>query len=268
MASPNAVYNGGASGATLATRTLVYASGVYRYVSSVSGDNTYDGLSRKFPTATIVQANTNATAGDTIVLLEEHTETFTSALALKADVGLFAEGGEATRARLTPGHGGAAIDPGARAWLENIYFLEPTVTAGFALDLGAAGIRAWNCRVDCGAETTGGGVAITTGASALRLRDCQFYAVSTDAAAPPANGILISAAVSDVELERLTFQGDGIANSVGWGEEALKTTAAVTGLVGVDIDFLGGSDLLVATGSLYRVHARNLGGASNLVFTS
>lgn len=105
-------------------------TGTYFYVSSVIGNAAYSGTDPSQPLATIQQALNKCTsgAGDVIILLRGHSETYTSASQLtvsKADVTIVGSSSEGTsRAKITMGTAATAtiLISAANVTFKNISF--------------------------------------------------------------------------------------------------------------------------------------------------
>jgi hypothetical protein len=272
MASPYiSPSSGGASGGRFATRSPIYSAGVTWFVGNSSGG--VDGASpqgreRAYPLATLAQAYTNASQGDEIRFLEGHAETLTVAQTIaKADLYICSEGSATTRARFTCNGAIAMFDVGGtgRVIFDNLYFPQSSAVPTARIRVGSGGCRIWNCQFDCGANDTGPAVQYVSGTGQCFMgHGTKFLSTATAAASRPSIGLQVLNAISDLELDTVIFDG----GTYGWSDYALNATAAVNGLVGIDVDFLNGADLFTATGSVYRFHNRNKSGSVRLVFTA
>jgi hypothetical protein len=104
-------------------------TGSYFYVSSTTGSSSNTGTDPNVPVATITQAlaKCTSTAGDVIVLLQDHAETLTSASAInitKADVTIVGTGVGTSRAKITMGTAATATIAvnAANVTIKNISF--------------------------------------------------------------------------------------------------------------------------------------------------
>lgn len=268
MASPN-VYNIGATtGGRWLTRSPVYMSGVVWYVGPGGADAVSpQGRERAYPLATLAQAYTNASAGDAIVFLANHAETLGSAQTLGKD-GLYiaSEGSDSTRAQFTCSAGVAMFDVTASyITVENIYFKASTAAPTARVRITNAGNQVVGCRFDCGASDTAPGLLLSNSAAAhCRVVNTKFVSTATAAASRPTIGFEASAAVNNLEFDTVTFDG----GTYGWSDYALKGTAAITNFRALDVDFLNGADMILATASSYRFHRRLQSGSVNTVFTA
>lgn len=268
MASPNwYIKSGGTSGARLATRSPVAMSGVIWYVGPGGVDAASpQGRERVYPLATLAQAHTNASAGDAIVILENHTETLTVAQTFnKAGLHVWGEGSTATRPRYTCNGAIAMWDvTAAGVILENIYFPQSSAAPTARVRIATVGCQVVNCQFDCGASDTASALRFVTGAGQVRVVDTRFLSTATAATSRPTIALEVVNALTDLELDTVVFDGGTYA----WSDYALKGTAAVTRLVGIDVDFLNSADLIMATGSSYKFHPRSQTGSVHLDFTA
>lgn len=272
MASPTIYPNGvgGTSGATLATASPLYTSGSVWYVSSASGVDagSISGNDRIKPLATLAQAYTNASAGDTIVCLSGHAETLTAAQTFaKADLKLIGEGSGSNRPRFTRDGDVNMFDVTAAGFIcVNIYFPASTsVSSKSRLRTAAVCTQVRDCYFECGASDTGVAFETTTGASQITVRDTTFASVSLLTSAQPQSAFQVGAALTDLELENVTFSG-GVS---GWvGQYAFHAAAvAITRLRAVNIDLLGDSDIgFLTTGTTGFITIRNTSGSARVVW--
>lgn len=269
MASPY-VYSsvGGSAGADLTTRSSWSTSGQIWYVYATTGTDAGGsrGTDRVRPLATLAQAYTNASAGDTITFLAGHAESLSGSQTLgKAGLHLYSEGSGVSAARFTCTGTVAMFDVTADGvMLEDIYF--PTSTAVPTARVRTANVNTYlkGCTFECGASDTASALKFVTGAAQGRVRSCTFLSTATAVASQPAIGIEVANAMSDLHVENTVFDG----GSFGWSDYSLKGTAAITRLHAYDLSLLNGSDVITATGSTYRVHVKLATGSSRLVLTA
>lgn len=230
-------------GDDLALQKNVLISGQRYFVSSVDGDNTYSGIDRNRPVATIAAAVALAVAGDTIVLMANHTETLTVSQVLSlSGLKVVGEGTGPTVPRLTCGGAVNMLDvTGNGILLANISFPASTAAATSRIRIGARGVKVRNCVFDCGANDTNRAVSFVTGASSCTVKDTTF----TSVAGRPAVALEVVNAMDDLMLENLTFDG----GSFGWSDYALKGTAAITNMLVAPVQLLNGSRAGFATGT-------------------
>lgn len=272
MASPNIYPNGigGSTGASLATAAPFYGSGDVWYVSSVTGVDASGtaGKDRVKPLATLAQAYTNAAAGDTIVCLENHAETLTSAQTLgKAGLVLLGEGAGSSRPRFTRNADINMFDvtaAGVVCW--NIYFPASTTTSTKSRFRTAAVMTELrSCYFECGASDTGPAAESVTGASQFFIRDTSFVSTATAVASQPHSALKVTNALTDLELDTVTFDG----GSTGWSNQfALNGAAAVTRLRGLSVDLLHDSDISLVTGTTGFLTVRYKSGSARTVWAA
>lgn len=272
MASPN-VYQtgiGGSSGAELVSVSPLMTSGDIWYVSSTSGSDAAAprGKERIRPLATLAQAHTNAAANDTIVLLSGHQETLTAAQTFnKAGLLVLGEGLGTTRPRFTRNGNVNMFDiTAAGVRVENIYFVASASASALSrLRFAGANNRCINCYFEHGSNDTGPGLETITGASQVRVTDTTFISTSTDVTAQPESAIKVTNAITDLEVNTCVLNGA----SSGWSNPyAFNGAGAITRLYGINVDLLGDSDAIFATGTTGVWHVRNRSGSARVVWTA
>lgn len=253
---------GGTSGADLAVLKPAHYSGNIWYVHKSGTDAASPaGLERSKPLATVGQAYTNAAADDAVVFLPGHTQNLAVSLVLnKAGLCFVSEGTGAQRAAFTCTGAVAMFDVTAAGMLfDNIYFPASTAAAVARIRIGAAFGRVDNCSFDCGASDTLRALSFVTGASQGRVSGTNFTAV----AATPAIGLEIINAMTDLELDDVTFD----AGSFSWSDYAFKGTAAVTRLHAKRMNHLAGSHAILAAGTTGKYYTKTLSGDSRIDWT-
>lgn len=270
MASPFVYENGfgGTVGARLATRRPVYTSGPAWFIGVGGVDAAAPaGRDRSKPLATLSQAHTNASAGDVIVLMEGVSLTLSVLQTIsKARLHIYGEG-EAfgpTVPRIIGGTGSVDIDlTGAGIWLENLYFSFGAAN-GVRVRVSAAACQVVSCYFESGNSEADPAMRFVTGAGQNRVVNTIFKSVASGNTVQPFTALEIANAMSDLELDTVVFDG-GVS---GWSDYALKATAAVTGLVGMNVSFLNHSRLFTATGSSYKFHGDPESGSTPFEFTA
>jgi hypothetical protein len=236
---------GGTEGADLALLENIVASGLIYFVgNAVSGaSDSHSGLDRGKPLLTTAQAYSNASAGDTIVFLEDHTETISSAVTLgKAGLSLVGEGSGSSAPQLTCGGTIAMLDiTAAGVLIDNIVFAASTAVPTALIRSAAAGTVLNGLSFSLGASDTNRAVSFITGASDARITNTSF--TSTSATAETC--IEIVNALAGLTMDSVTFDG----GSFEWADYAFKGSAAVTRLRATRMNQLNGSDAILATGS-------------------
>lgn len=268
MASPYLYESvGGSVGPAMVTEGPWRDSGQRWYVKNGSGSDAVSprGLDRVRPLATLAQAVTNAAAGDVIIFLENHQETLAVAQTLSKALYLASEGSGSSRAQFIAAGAIAMFDiTAAGVRVENIYFPQSTAAPTARIRSAAAETQILACDFDCGASDTASALKFVTGAGTARVEDCQFLSTGTALTAQPAIGLEVANAMTGLDVVNCNFDG----GSVGWSDYACKIGAAVTRFFASDLSLLADSDLIIATGSTYRIHILNATGSARAVLTA
>jgi hypothetical protein len=190
--------------------------------SAVTGasDTSGFGANPDSPFATLVYAETQAAAGDTIFILPSHTETLASAtgaavltldLARLSVIGL---GGRSTKpAFLIDGHANNYINvTGADTVLENLTFKAGHADIAKGLLIAAAGCEIRKCDFieNVATENFLFSIMTSNAADSMVVEDCWF--VSIDAAADA--GIHIVGACNDVIIRRNYFNAPYVTSAI------------------------------------------------------
>jgi len=272
VASPNSYFSGigGTSGASLATASPLLTSGYVWYVSSSIGVNGSSpaGRERNKPIATLAQAITNASAGDTIVFLSGHSETLGAGQTIgTAGLTLVGEGTGSSRPKFTRNVDAVLFDiTAAGVWLDNLYFVESALASTAArVKTNSANTRLTNCYLESGANDTGPAFNTVTGASQVGVLGTTFISVAPLLTAQPASAITITNAITDLELDTVIFDG----GTSGWSNPfAFVGTGAITRLRALDVDLLKDSDMTFATGTSGYLAVRNTSGSAKVVWAA
>jgi hypothetical protein len=237
---------GGTSGADLACLPRLNASGVFWFVGNavVGASDANPGSDRQRPLVTTAQAYANASAGDTLVYLENHRETISSSVTLgKTGLSLVGEGIGDAVPRLTVAATIAMLDiTAADVLIDNLYFPAATAAPTAKIRVGAAGAILNDLVFDCGASDSGPGVAYVTGGTSSKLSGCRFVAT----AAAPAAAITVANAISGLTIDGLTLDAGAYEWTTGY---AFYATAAITRLRATRVYQLNGSDVILPTGT-------------------
>lgn len=240
---------GGTTGHALVTERPYWAlagavSGCIWYVGP-GGDDAAIGSGglRERPLATIAQALTNASAGDTIVLLSGYTASLSSAVTFnKADITLVSEGTGSSRARITCTGTVAMFDVTAvGVCFLNIYFPASTAVAVARIRSAASGTLIEDCYFECGASDTNWAVKFINGANYARITGATFTAVA--AGSIGAFNVDVGATMSGLTVEDVTVDG----GSFGWGSASpsVQCIGTLTGLKVLRINLLNNSDMWI-----------------------
>lgn len=245
-------YNNGLGellGDSLATSKPVITPGFVWFVNSVGGVDAASpaGRDRQKPLATLAQAQTNAVAGDTILLEDGHTESLAATLTIAKQLYIVGGGSSAgvpTVNFAASGANGILSLTAAGTQLRNIRFKVSVVAnANIRVSVSVAA-RLKNLYVECGPNDTGQGMQLT--ANNIRVNGCTFVSTATVVASRPGKGLESNGAISDIDLEGSVFD----EGTVGFATAACDlSNAAITRLTGDSISLLRGAELLMNAGS-------------------
>lgn len=189
---------GGSTGDPVATEEPVILSGAVRFVHH-TGSDSYNGLNRVKPFATLGAAVSASSSGDVIVCLDGHTQTVTNKIAIAAQLTIVGEGsasGVPTVALTPSGIGDYLLSLEADGILVgNIKIAANASTSAVSrVNVLADGCTIRSCYFECGATDTGAAVAINGASDFGRITDTTFISTATLVTAQPATGILTVAA--------------------------------------------------------------------------
>jgi hypothetical protein len=259
---------GETSGDPLVTAAPITVSGAIWYVNSATGSDAGGarGKERIRPLATLAQAHSNASAGDIIVLAENHAEVLTSSQVFnKAGIVVASAGSGATRARFTRAADIEMFDiTAAGVQLRNLYLAAPTVNSALKhkIRIASSGCQVIGCYIECNDNDGEESLQMVTGAGEITVRDTYFVSTSTDPAAAPNSALGVLNDMSGLHLENLVIDG----GESGWDEPyAIIFTGFVTRMDAVDIDLLNDSDAFV-TGATGWWTTRNASGSARVVW--
>lgn len=239
---PNGI--GETLGDSLVTGKPYFGTGSVWYVSSVTGNAAFSGLTTAQPLNTLANAQTAATSGDTIVLLDGHTETYSGAVTLSKNltiVGSGSAGGVPTVTfRVSANVGLFAISSNGTQ-LRNIRFQSSTAagTSAIRVDIQADHCHVIGCYFDCSANDTGVALSISNNVTGFVCRNTTFVATNPTAAAPPGPALSFAGTSTEAWLEGLVFDGGTKGFSAGI---AYREVGAATRRRGESLSFLRGAD--------------------------
>lgn len=269
MASVN--YPNGAgetSGDELVTSHPLTVSGAIWYVNSATGvDAGGDrGKERVRPLATLAQAHTNASAGDVIVLAENHAQVLTSTQTFnKAGITVVGAGSGLTRPHITRGADIEMFDvTAAGVQFRNLFFPASSVASALKhkVRIASSGCQVINCYFQCSVNDQRESLQLITGAGEITVRDTFFVSTSTDPQNPPDSAMGVQNDMAGLHMDSVVFDG----GDSGWGEPyALTFTGIVTRLDAVNIDLLNDSDALVSASTGWWT-TRNASGSARVVW--
>lgn len=261
---------GGSIGADLATASPILTSGDVWFVHSGTGADAGApaGKSREQPLATLEQAQTNAAAGDVIVILAGHTETLSTKLTVsKAGLIILGEGAGAGRPLFNRSADVNLWDlTGAGIRVENIRFNSDaanTYTADRVLVTANSCIFR-GCYFVCGAnDAATPALAVASGVTNLRIDGATYFVASgTSRTATGYRGLALNGTTTDLELDDVIFDG----GTYGFLASALNGAGAAGRLRALNVDLLNGADVVMASGTTGVFRVRNESGASRVVW--
>jgi hypothetical protein len=179
---PNGI--GESTGDILVTGQQLFGSGQVWYVSSVSGTDAASpqGLDKGSPLATLSYAYNSASAGDIIVLLAEHTETFTSHLTIN-------------KAELT------IVGAGSSAGVPTVTLYNNGGSDESLLNITANGVSIRNIKFPANVQTTSGHKVVIAAAN-CHMSGCYFEGNEYDASAAQ---VQLTSAAWYVRIDTTTF---------------------------------------------------------------
>jgi hypothetical protein len=251
-----------------------YTGGTIRYVSSVSGDDTYSGLERLQPKATVGSANTASVAGDFIVLLADHDETLSADLAIAVNgltiVGEGSSAGVPTASLKSSAAADNLIEVAATNFeLRNVLIDSSTVSNSAArVQLGtetaADDALIKGCYFNCGANDQGSGLALGNG-SRPRVESCTFISTATGTTFPEQGLEITSSGGVKPVIQDCIFDG----GTVGFeGGVAVDLSAATNTFLRVEsCSLLRGADALCTSASDGRIGFTTTTGGSRVLFS-
>lgn len=253
----------GGTGPAIASLTDDFLSGVVYWVDTVNGSNANAGTQRELPLATLAQAHSNASSGDTIVIEANSRETLTGSITFnKADIYVIGLGSGASAPRYTAN---GAIDmfnvTAAGVKFENIYFPASTAVATSRVKAAAAETLVKSCVFESGANDTNPAMLVAASGNSCRVSGSTFKSI----ASRPSIGLSIAATVTDLHVEDTTFDG----GTFGWSDYAWKISAAATRIFAQNVSITRKSDFgITAAGTTFRMFGVSSDGSSQVAITS
>lgn len=267
------IYPNGAGetlGNQLVTCRPLYSVGSLWYVNSSGGIDAASpaGKNREKPLATLNQAITNAVAGDIIVLMAGHQELNpTTSFNINKSliiVGAGSSGGKPTVKLRANALGNVAV-AAANVQLRNIWFpaspaspSAPNVAvAGGATD----GFQMKDCYFELAQFDS---VGLQLASNTNRVVNTTFISTSLTVTTQPGTALNVNAAVSDLELDGVTFS----AGTVGFSNPAAFTSGGnvLTRLRAENVSLLLGADIAIAAGSTGYLNPQLATGGSRVDF--
>jgi hypothetical protein len=249
VASPN-VYPAAFTTAdpTLASYVGNYFSGAVLWVSSThtAASDANAGTEPELPKATWTSAYDAASAGDVIIVAENHAETISAADTLAtADVMTIGLGSGSSRPRFTSAVAGVMWTvSGAANVFANLYFPASTAATTSRITSSGSEIAIIDCGFECGANDTTTTVAL--GANNPRIEGCTFTAT----ASRPGRGIRVTGAIVAPRFLDIAFDGA----SYGWANAAMSVESNATRVYAENVRLSGHSDVVfTTTGATYKL---------------
>jgi uncharacterized protein YuzE len=260
---------GQALGNSIAVNTPFYTTGYVWYVHAEDGEDSdgITGQSAQRPLATLAQAQTNASDGDVIVLMDGHEESINSLAITKRllIVGGGQSGGRPT-VKVTPTTNADALEITADGVeLRNIWFEEQAVSSSASANLiiNASRVRVVDCYFETGIYDSAG-VSIQGTESSVELEGCTFVSTSTDPDELPDQAVELTGTITDLRIRDCVFDG----GTLGWSEiyAIYAADGTVTDLRIENVSLLRGADVLLDADTTGYVAGITATGAANIVF--
>jgi len=239
---PNGI--GEIAGDQLATNKPLLTTGTVYYVLSTTGNNTYSGLNKDRPKATLEGAQTVASDGDIVVLLDGHTETYTAFLTITKKLTIVGSGSSSGQPTVSFG-----MNADATLWVitaaatgiqvRNVKFRSNLVSStAQRVDMDAANAVFDGCYFEMGGNDQGPGLFIGTGTANVRVEDTYFVSTATTVATAPVAGLRAEGTTTDLWIVGCVFDG----GAFGYSAYAYDELGAATRRRGEQISLLRGAD--------------------------
>ncbi len=264
---------GETTGDTLATAEPLITSGNIWFVYSTTGVNDVSprGLSRTEPLATLAQAITNSSNGDIIVLLDGHTETIaTGGLTISKNLIIVGSGSSSglPTVKLTPFGEDAVMFTisGAAVQLRNIWFEERTVdsTTNATISVTGANFQMIGCYCQLG-QYDYATLSLGSGADRARLVNTTFISTATSLTAQPDTGLVVAAAISDLDIDGCVFSNGTHGFSSAYALTA--SAAAITRLRAQSLSMLLSANATFHTSTIGHVNVQTSTGNGHVLWT-
>lgn len=239
---PNGI--GETLGDQLVTGKPLLTTGAVYYVSSGSGDDTYSGLNKERPKATLDGAQTVAADGDIIVLLDGHTETYTAALSITKELVIVGSGSSNGIPTCSFG-----MNADAGLWeitsaatgiqVRNVKFRSNLVSStAQRVDMDADSAVFAGCYFEMSGFDQGPGLFIGTSKANVRVESTSFVSTATSIATAPVAGLRTEGVTTDLWIVDCVFDG----GQYGWAAYAYDELGAATRRRGEQITLIRGAD--------------------------
>lgn len=262
--------SGEITGDDLVLAAPLQTPGTVWFVNSATGTDGASpaGKDREKPLATLAQAQTNATAGDIVILEAGHAETYTAALTISKQLFIAAGGNSAGSSPVKFTLNSAAANvfsiTATNVELRNILFPAglQTNTGSGKVTTAVAGVRVIGCRFESSALDQCAGLQLQVGADNSRIENTTFISTATTTATRPTRGLYGPAsALNDLEMVGVTFD-DG---TVGYSTAACDLPQVVR-LRAIRISALRGADVLIASNSTGWLNLATSTGGGRIVW--
>ena len=268
---------GTSPGTALGTASPLYMSGKILYVSSASGDASYSGLDRYHPLDTLANALSAASAGDVIVLMEDHDETISSAVTFSSRIAVIGEGYADGKPKATLQVGHASNDllvlNADGCMVQNVLF-KPHATSGSSANCirsGSADIFIDACYFEMDEHSDGQAIDVSSGAANWRIRNCSFVVTETTVDASPDSGIRLAGAMTGLVMEGCVFDAgevgfdtQGAIANQPWGFDG--SAGATTNLQVTGLSLLRGAEFKVHASSTGWIEPSTTTGAARVIW--
>ena len=263
---------GESTGDTLAVAEPLITSGSVWYVRSTTGVDAVSprGLSSTEPLATLAQANTNASNGDIIVLLDGHTETIaTGGITISKNLVIVGSGSSSglPTVKLTPFAEDACMltISGAAVQLRNVWFEERTFasTVNATIKVSGANFQMIGCYCQLG-QYDFVALELASGADRSRLINTTMISTATSLTAQPVSALYTSAALTDWDIDGLVLSAGSHGFSSAYACNAMA--GAVTRLRVQSMSLLLSANAAFHGSSTGHVNVQTTTGNSHVVW--
>lgn len=251
---PNGI--GESTGDSLVTTDHLESNGTIWWVNSSGGVDAAAprGKNRLEPLATLAQAHTNSASGDTLVLMDGHTETIASGITITKNLTIVGAGSSSGRptVKLTNNQAAAAmltLSPAEFLSIRNIWFEEDAQSNSAARIIQNGGtVEMRGCYIECNSTTAStSGVMTVTGGSGTILKSTTVISTGTGVASQPTYGITVPFAANFMLMDGMVFDNGsyGFANLY-----AYYATAAANVIRADSISLLRGATIRLMEASV------------------
>ncbi len=254
---------GASSGDRLVTTSPLYCPALF-YLDSVTGSDSYAGVQRSKPFATLGAAVTAASAaGAVIVVLSTHAETLAAKVTVAQAITIVGEGSSSgyPTATFTPSVDDVAITCSTAGFqLRNLKFAARSVDSSNAkVFVNAANFTCIGCRFESSVhDISSGGYGLELGTSATAtVRDCSFASTSTTIGTLPVIGLYNNGTLNMYDTEF----SDG---SYGYSSYAYSQGSSAK-LRAEGIALLLGAEMYIGAGATYHVNVSSSSGGGRIV---